>query len=70
MTRAYYLSRVVIAREALKRGPIMKHKHGYRFGRRSFSGQTITALLDSGEAVRDGNHVVRAPAPTVIMPRD
>lgn len=54
-----------IARAALARGPLVLIGDGqrnpphYRFGRRLFNLETVKRLIESGEAVREGN-IVRA----------
>jgi hypothetical protein len=50
---------LAICREALRRGPLVRHERRWRFARRrDFSNSTVKALLASGEAVRVGERVV------------
>lgn len=50
----------LIAREALRRAPLVREGRAWRFGRRLFSNVTINNLIASGDAVRVGDKVVRA----------
>lgn len=45
-------------RAALKRGHLTRSGKHWQFGRRKFHGATVNKLIDNGEAVRVGNHVV------------
>lgn len=55
----HYPSSLVICRAALARGPLVKVGPAlWAFGRRRFNHWTITRLIDNGEAVQLGDHVV------------
>lgn len=51
---------LTVAREALKRGPLVRDGINYLSGRRRFYYRTIDKLIASGEAVRVGTGVVHA----------
>lgn len=48
---------VEACRVALRRGPLVRDRQHWRFGRRLFNSATVKALLDDGTAVRRGNVV-------------
>lgn len=50
-----------ICRAALARGPLVRDRSHWRFGRRLFNPATVARLIAAGEAVRDGSQVVAAP---------
>jgi len=45
-------------REALRRGFLTQSGNHFAFGRRLFHPQTVRTLIDNGEAVRIGAHIV------------
>lgn len=49
---------VPVCREALKRGFLTFDRGNWSFGRRRFRQSTVNSLIDNGEAVRIGQHVV------------
>jgi len=49
---------VAVCREALKRGHLTLDRGNWQFGRRRFRGDIVRVLIDNGEAVRVGDHVV------------
>jgi len=54
---------LLLCREALARGSLIRDGRHWRFGRRRFSNATIKRLIDEGTAVRAGNEVTRAGFP-------
>lgn len=48
---------LAVCREALRRGHLTHDQMAWRFGRRCFAFHIVRALIDNGEAVRDGNTV-------------
>jgi hypothetical protein len=81
---SYYVPALVYARAALARGPLTEHRimHGgkgvfWRCGHRLFSAKTVRLLINAGEAVRVGHHIMSVaeavrrtprPAPPVTTP--
>lgn len=53
------LAAVRALRAALEVGYLTQAGRHWRFGRRLFHAITVNALIDAGEAVRVGDHVVR-----------
>lgn len=51
--RPYWLQRIVVARAALARGPLIPDGRAWRFGRRRFSHVTVAKLIAAGEAAID-----------------
>lgn len=51
-------SSLAACRAALRKGPLHRESRGWRFGRRLFRFRTINALVDAGEAIRVGDHIV------------
>lgn len=58
MTKYQPRRAIEICREALRQGFLTKSARHYVFGRRHFHPKTVNALIDAGEAVRLGDHVV------------
>jgi hypothetical protein len=52
-----------VCRAALERGPLIRHRKHWRFGRRLFSNATVNQLIAEGAAVRDGATIRRADWP-------
>ena len=48
---------VDLCRTALARGPLIRDRNHWRFGRRCFSNMTVKRLIDEGAAIRDGRRV-------------
>lgn len=61
----YELPRIEIARAALARGPLVRERRAWRFGRTLYANATVARLIASGEAVRRGDHVI-ANAPCAL----
>lgn len=62
MSRTYrrFADPVATCRTALQLGHLTKRgQFFYAFGRRLFHINTVNALIDAGEAIRVGEHVVR-----------
>lgn len=57
MKRPYQYD-LTMLRLALQKGYLTKSRSHWRFGRRRFLPRTVNALIDAGEAVRIGDHVV------------
>lgn len=49
----------VICRAALARGPLVRDRKHWRFGRRRFNPETVARLIAAGEAERRGDIVER-----------
>ncbi len=55
----YYQSTVDVCRAALQRGHLTKiTPTEWKFGRRTFGSWTVNRLIDAGEAIRIGDHIV------------
>jgi hypothetical protein len=66
MTRTYrrFADPVETCRNALQQGFLTKAgRRHWSFGRRHFHTNTVNALIDSGEAVRVGDHIVKWSSP-------
>jgi hypothetical protein len=55
-------SALKICRAALARGPLIRDRRHWRFGRRRFNNATVKRLIEEGAAIRDGATVRSAPA--------
>jgi hypothetical protein len=49
---------VPVCRNALQIGYLTRSGNHWKFGQRKFHGATVNKLIDNGEAVRVGDHVV------------
>lgn len=51
---------LTVCRAALRRGPLIKARtnHWRYRGRRMFNAETVIALIESGEAIRNGDQIL------------